>query len=38
MATFGLLATQRLLVELFSGGPTPDRVSAALPALVCSPW
>jgi ATP-binding cassette, subfamily B, bacterial len=33
MATFGLLSTQRLLVELFGGGPTPDRVRAALPAL-----
>ncbi|MBB2947234.1 ATP-binding cassette subfamily B protein [Actinoplanes lutulentus] len=33
MATFGLLSTQRLLVELFAGGPTPDRVRAALPAL-----
>ena len=33
MATFGLLATQRILVELFAGGPTPDRVRAALPAL-----
>jgi ATP-binding cassette, subfamily B, bacterial len=34
MATFGLLATQRVLVELFAGGPTPQRVTAALPALV----
>jgi ATP-binding cassette subfamily B protein len=33
MATFGLIATQRVLVELFAGGPTPDRVTAALPAL-----
>ncbi|MFI5937983.1 ABC transporter ATP-binding protein [Actinoplanes sp. NPDC051494] len=33
MATFGLLSAQRILVELFSGGPTPDRVRAALPAL-----
>ncbi|MEV4754813.1 ABC transporter ATP-binding protein [Micromonospora sp. NPDC049559] len=33
MAAFGLLATQRVLVELFAGGPTPDRVAAALPAL-----
>ncbi|MFI7546078.1 ABC transporter ATP-binding protein [Actinoplanes sp. NPDC049599] len=33
MAAFGLLATQRVLVELFTGGPTPQRVSAALPAL-----
>nr|WP_020517161.1 ABC transporter ATP-binding protein [Actinoplanes globisporus] len=34
MATFGLLATQRVLIQLFSAGPTPDRVRAALPALV----
>ncbi|MDI6104057.1 ABC transporter ATP-binding protein [Actinoplanes sp. NEAU-A12] len=33
MATFGLLATQRVLVALFAAGPTPDRVRAALPAL-----
>ncbi|WP_433301102.1 ABC transporter ATP-binding protein [Actinoplanes sp. CA-030573] len=33
MSTFGLLSTQRLLVELFAGGPTPERVRAALPAL-----
>lgn len=33
LATFGLLATQRVLVELFAGGPTPDRVRSALPAL-----
>nr|WP_244876495.1 ABC transporter ATP-binding protein [Actinoplanes consettensis] len=33
MAAFGLLATQRVLVELFAGGPTPDRVRSALPAL-----
>jgi ATP-binding cassette subfamily B protein len=33
MAAFGLLATQRILVELFVGGPTPDRIVAALPAL-----
>ncbi|MEV6345596.1 ABC transporter ATP-binding protein [Actinoplanes sp. NPDC051851] len=33
MAAFGLLATQRVLIELFAGGPTPDRVRAALPAL-----
>ena len=26
MATFGLLSTQKLLVALFAGGPTPDRV------------
>jgi ATP-binding cassette subfamily B protein len=34
MSTFGLLSTQRLLVQLFAGGPTPDRVKAALPALI----
>jgi ATP-binding cassette subfamily B protein len=33
MAAFGLLATQRVLIQLFAGGPTPDRVRAALPAL-----
>ncbi len=33
MAAFGLLATQRVLVELFAGGPTSDKVIAALPAL-----
>jgi ATP-binding cassette subfamily B protein len=33
MAAFGLLATQRMLVELFAAGPTPQRVTAALPAL-----
>jgi len=33
MAAFGLLATQRVLVELFAGGPTADKVVAALPAL-----
>lgn len=34
MATFGLLAARRVLVELFAGGPTPQRVTAALPALL----
>ena len=34
MAAFGLLATQRVLIELFAGGPTPDRVRNALPALL----
>ena len=34
MSTFGLLSTQRFLVQLFSAGPTPDRVKAALPALI----
>ena len=33
MAAFGLLATQRVLVELFAGGPTAGKVVAALPAL-----
>jgi ATP-binding cassette subfamily B protein len=33
MAAFGLLATQRVLVELFTAGPTPDRVWSAAPAL-----
>ncbi|MFI6129485.1 ABC transporter ATP-binding protein [Micromonospora sp. NPDC051141] len=33
MAAFGLLAVQRVLVELFAGGPTADKVRAALPAL-----
>ncbi|MGC4890611.1 ATP-binding cassette domain-containing protein [Micromonospora sp. DT227] len=33
LAAFGLLATQRVLVELFAGGPTADKVVAALPAL-----
>ncbi len=33
LATFGLIATQRVLVELFAGGPTPERVTAAIPAL-----
>ncbi|MEU6024270.1 ATP-binding cassette domain-containing protein [Micromonospora sp. NPDC047134] len=34
MSAFGLLAAQRVLVELFAGGPTPDKVIAALPALI----
>jgi ATP-binding cassette, subfamily B, bacterial len=33
MSTFGLLTTQRVLVELFASGPTPHRVEAAIPAL-----
>src|SRR5439155_14979482 len=33
MSTFGLLATQRVLIGLFTAGPTPGRVRAALPAL-----
>jgi len=34
MAAFGLLATRQILVELFAAGPTAQRVTAALPALV----
>ncbi|SIR28568.1 ABC transporter ATP-binding protein [Micromonospora avicenniae] len=34
MSAFGLLAAQRVLVELFAGGPTADKVIAALPALL----
>jgi len=34
MSTFGLLSTQRLLVQLFGGGPSTERVKAALPALL----
>jgi ATP-binding cassette subfamily B protein len=34
LSTFGLLSTQRLLVQLFGAGPTPDRVRTALPALI----
>lgn len=34
LTTFGLLATTGVLRELFAAGPTPDRVRAALPALV----
>ncbi|MFY1615635.1 ABC transporter ATP-binding protein [Micromonospora sp. WMMD736] len=34
MTTFGLLATTGVLRELFAAGPTPDRVRAALPALI----
>lgn len=33
-AAFGLLATQKVVIGLLSAGPTPQRVSAALPALV----
>ncbi|GAA3297823.1 ABC transporter ATP-binding protein [Dactylosporangium vinaceum] len=33
LASFGLLATRQVLVQLFEGGPTPQRVTAALPAL-----
>jgi ATP-binding cassette subfamily B protein len=33
LAAFGLLATREVLVELFAAGPTPQRVTAALPAL-----
>jgi ATP-binding cassette subfamily B protein len=34
MTTFGLLATSNVLGELLTAGPTPDRVRAAVPALV----
>ncbi|WP_233565147.1 ABC transporter ATP-binding protein [Micromonospora musae] len=34
MTTFGLLATTSVLTKLFAAGPTPDRVRAALPALL----
>ncbi|WP_412515865.1 ABC transporter ATP-binding protein [Actinomadura madurae] len=30
---FGLLATSEVLASLFAGGPTPDKVRAALPSL-----
>ncbi|MDI1465910.1 ABC transporter ATP-binding protein [Catellatospora sp. KI3] len=33
MTTLGLLATSNVLANLFSEGPTPERVRAALPAL-----
>ena len=36
MTTFGLLATGSVLRELFADGPTPDRVRAALPALIAA--
>lgn len=32
--TLGLLATSTVLTQLFAAGPTPDRIGAALPALV----
>jgi ATP-binding cassette subfamily B protein len=34
LTTFGLLATQRVLIQLFEGGPTESRVLAAMPALL----
>lgn len=34
LSAFGLLATQRVLLSLFAAGPTPGRVTAALPALL----
>jgi ATP-binding cassette subfamily B protein len=34
MATFGLLATQQVLVGLFAAGPTPARIEAAAPSLI----
>ncbi|MGW1996490.1 ABC transporter ATP-binding protein [Embleya sp. NPDC001921] len=33
-SALGLVGTNRILVELFSAGPTPDRVRSAAPALV----
>jgi ATP-binding cassette subfamily B protein len=32
--TFGLLATSTVLTELFATGPTPNKIAAALPALI----
>ncbi|MBQ1065577.1 ABC transporter ATP-binding protein [Micromonospora sp. D75] len=34
LTTFGLLATTGVLRQLFADGPTPDRIRAALPALL----
>ncbi|MEU0156647.1 ABC transporter ATP-binding protein [Micromonospora fulviviridis] len=34
LTTLGLLATTGVLHQLFAAGPTPDRIRAALPALV----
>ena len=34
LTTFGLLATQKVFSQLFEGGPTPERVNAAIPALL----
>lgn len=34
LTTLGLLAVSSVLAELFAGGPTPDRIRAALPALI----
>ncbi|WBC07853.1 ABC transporter ATP-binding protein [Micromonospora sp. WMMA1947] len=34
LTTFGLLATTGVLQQLFAAGPTPDRIRAALPALL----
>jgi ATP-binding cassette subfamily B protein/ATP-binding cassette subfamily C protein len=36
MTTFGLLAAGNVLQQLFAAGPTPDRVRAALPALIAA--
>jgi ATP-binding cassette subfamily B protein len=38
MATFGLLATQRVLVALFAAGPTPDGVRRLCLRWRCSLW
>ena len=34
LTTLGLVATSSVLTELFASGPTPDRIRAALPALI----
>jgi ATP-binding cassette, subfamily B, bacterial len=34
MSTLGLLTTQRVLVEVFAQGPTPERIANAMPALI----
>lgn len=34
LSTFGLLSTQRVLTELFGAGPSPDRIRAAIPAIL----
>lgn len=36
MTTLGLLATSGVLQQLFATGPTPDRIRAALPALIAA--
>src|SRR5689334_9698438 len=34
LTTLGLLATSGVLAQVFAAGPTPDRIRAALPALL----